>query len=31
MVYTKAGVGNLRLASQMWLVWWWHLARLIFS
>jgi len=28
---TNAGVGNLRLASQMWLFWWWHLTRLIFS
>jgi len=27
----KAGVGNLWLASQMWLFWWRHLARLIFS
>jgi len=27
----KAGVGNLWLASHMWLVWWRHLARFIFS
>jgi len=26
-----AGVGNLWLESQMWLFWWRHLARLIFS
>jgi len=27
----RPGVGNLWLASQMWLFWWRHLARLIFS
>jgi len=27
----KAGVGNHWLASQIWLIWWRHLARLIFS
>jgi len=27
----RAGVGNLWLASQIWLFWWRHLARLIFS
>jgi len=28
---SRTGVGNLWLASQMWLFWWRHLARLIFS
>ena len=28
---SRTGVGNLWLTSQMWLFWWWHLARLIFS
>jgi len=28
---TRTGVGNLKLASQMWLFWWRYLARLIFS
>jgi len=27
----RVGVGNLWLASQMWLFWWPHLASLIFS
>jgi len=27
----NSGVGNLWLASQMWLFWWRHLARLVFS
>jgi len=27
--HSKTGVGNLWLASQMWLFWWRHLARLI--
>jgi len=27
---TRPGVGNLRLAKQMWFFWWRHLARLIF-
>jgi len=29
-LYPRAGVGNLWLASQVWLLWWWHLACLIF-
>jgi len=30
-ISSSPGVGNLRLVSQMWLFWWQHLARLIFS
>ena len=30
-VQLKTGVGNLWLASQMWLFWWRNLARLLFS
>jgi len=30
-IYNTTGVENLWLVSQMWLFWWRHVARLIFS